>query len=85
MIELRSDTFTQASEKMREAMAQAKVGDDVYGEDPTVNLLQQKAASLFGKERALFVPSGTMGNLLSVLSVCNRGDEIITEYDMHIF
>ncbi|WP_353894090.1 low-specificity L-threonine aldolase [Proteinivorax hydrogeniformans] len=85
MIELRSDTFTVANHKMREVMAQAKVGDDVYGEDPTVNELQAQVAKLFGKERSLFVPTGTMGNLLAVLSVCDRGDEIITEYNMHMF
>ncbi|WP_350342750.1 low-specificity L-threonine aldolase [Proteinivorax tanatarense] len=85
MIELRSDTFTVATAEMRKAMAEAKVGDDVYGEDPTVNLLQQKVAKVFGKEKSLFVPTGTMGNLLAVLSVCDRGDEIITESNMHIF
>lgn len=85
MIELRSDTFTTADEKMRNAMAFAEVGDDVYGEDPTVNRLQELAAKTFDKERALFVPSGTMGNLLAVLAVCQRGDEIIMDYHMHMF
>ena len=85
MIELRSDTFTKADEKMRNAMAFAEVGDDVYGEDPTVNKLQELAATAFGKEKALFVPSGTMGNLLAVLAVCQRGDEIIMDYYMHMF
>lgn len=85
MIELRSDTFTIAHEKMRNAMAYAVVGDDVYGEDPTVNRLQELAAKTFDKEKALFVPSGTMGNLLAVLAVCQRGDEIIMDYHMHMF
>ncbi len=77
MIDLRSDTVTQPTEAMRRAMAEARVGDDVYGEDPTINRLQEKAAELLGKEAALFVPSGTMGNLAAVLAHCNRGDEII--------
>lgn len=85
MIELRSDTFTVADEKMRRAMAQAQVGDDVYNEDPTVNNLQKIAGEFFGKESAIFVPSGTMGNLLAVLTACQRGDEIIAEYNSHIF
>ena len=85
MIELRSDTFTIADEKMRKAMAEAEVGDDVYNEDPSVNKLQKIAGEFFGKEAALFVPSGTMGNLLAVLTACQRGDEIIAEYNSHIF
>ncbi len=85
VIELRSDTFTQADEKMRKAMADAVVGDDVYQEDPSVNNLQNRAAEIFSKEAALFVPSGTMGNLLAVLSTCQRGDEIIMENTMHTF
>lgn len=77
LIDLRSDTVTQPTEAMRRAMAEAPVGDDVYGEDPSVNLLQEKAAELLGKEAALFVPSGTMGNLASILAHCRRGDEAI--------
>ncbi len=77
MIDLRSDTVTQPTPKMREAMFHAEVGDDVYGEDPTVNRLQEIAAEMSGKEAALFVPSGTMANLASMLSHCQRGEEII--------
>jgi threonine aldolase len=77
VIDLRSDTVTKPTEAMRKAMAEAPVGDDVYGEDPTVNLLQEKAAHLLGKDAALFVPSGTMGNLASILAHCKRGDEVI--------
>ena len=76
-IDLRSDTVTQPTEEMRMAMAQAEVGDDVYGEDPTINRLQEMAAERMGKEAGLFVSSGTMGNLAAVLSHCGRGDEVI--------
>jgi threonine aldolase len=76
-IDLRSDTVTLPTERMRKAMAEAELGDDVYGEDPTVNRLQEMAAERLGKEAALFVPSGTMGNLAAVLSHCGRGDEAI--------
>ncbi len=84
-IDLRSDTVTEPTAAMRRAMAAAPVGDDVYGEDTSVNELEERAAQLMGKEAALFVSSGTMGNLLSVLSVCQRGDEIIMEEQMHMF
>ncbi len=84
-IDLRSDTVTQPTPGMRAAMAQAQVGDDVYGEDPTVNRLQEMAAELLGKEAGLFVPSGTMGNLASILAHCQRGDEIILGHLAHIF
>lgn len=84
-IDMRSDTVTKPTEEMRQAMAAAEVGDDVYGEDPTVNRLQEKAAQMLGKEAGLFVPSGTMGNLLSVLAVCNRGDEVIMGNLGHTF
>jgi threonine aldolase len=84
-IDLRSDTVTQPAPGMREAMAQATVGDDVYGEDPTINTLQAMAASMLGKEAGLFVPSGTMGNLASLLAHCNRGDEIIMGNLSHTF
>lgn len=83
-IDLRSDTVTQPTEEMRKAMAEAIVGDDVYGDDPTVNLLEERAAALAGKEAALFVPSGTMGNQLAVMSHTKRGDEIIVEENCHI-
>ena len=85
MIDLRSDTVTQPTEAMRQAMANAPVGDDVYGEDPTVNRLQEMAAALLGKEAALFVPSGTMGNLAAVLAHCGRGDEVILGDQSHTF
>ncbi len=76
-IDLRSDTVTWPTEEMRAAMAEAEVGDDVYGEDPTVNLLQERSADLMGHEAGLFVASGTMGNLAAVLAHCGRGDEVI--------
>ena len=84
-IDLRSDTLTQPTKKMRKAMAEAKVGDDVFSEDPTVNRLEKIAASRMGKEAAVFVPSGTMGNLISMLSHCSRGDEVILGDQSHIF
>ena len=71
-IDLRSDTVTHPTPAMREAMAKAEVGDDVYGEDPTVNRLQEMAAARTGKEAALYVPTGTMGNLASILAHCQR-------------
>lgn len=76
-VDLRSDTVTQPTPEMRDAMAHAEVGDDVYGEDPTVNRLQELAAARLGKEAALFVPSGAMGNLAAMLTHCQRGDEAI--------
>ncbi len=84
-IDLRSDTVTQPTPAMRAAMSRAEVGDDVYGEDPTINRLQEKAAELTGKESALFVPSGTMGNLAAILAHCQRGDEIILGDKAHTF
>lgn len=84
-IDLRSDTVTRPTKAMRLAMAEARVGDDVYGEDMTINELEEKGAALMGKEAGLFVSSGTMGNLLSVLTACQRGDEIIMEEQMHMF
>ena len=84
MIDLRSDTVTKPSPAMREAMATAEVGDDVFGEDPTVNRLQETAARLLGKEAALFVPSGTMANQLSVRLHTRPGDEIIVEAGAHV-
>ncbi len=85
MIDLRSDTVTKPTEAMRHAMATAEVGDDVYGEDPTVNRLQERSAEIFGKEDALFVPSGTMGNQIAVKVHTKPGDEVIIEERCHIF
>lgn len=85
MIDLRSDTVTKPDEVMRLAMSQAQVGDDVYGEDPTVNKLQDFAAEMFGMEAALFVPSGTMANQLGLMLNTETGDEVITEADSHIY
>jgi len=85
MIDLRSDTVTLPSAEMREVVAKAEVGDDVYGEDPSVIHLEEESASLLGKEAALFVPSGTMGNLIAVLTHCERGSEIILGNKAHIF
>lgn len=82
-IDLRSDTVTKPTPEMREAMAHAEVGDDVYGEDPTVNRLEEMAAESMGKEAALFVASGTMGNLSSILAHCGRGDEVIVGDKAH--
>ena len=84
-IDLRSDTVTKPTQAMWEAMAKAEVGDDVYGEDPTVNRLQEMAAERLGKEAGLFVPSGTMGNLIAVLAHCGRGDEVIMGNLGHTF
>jgi threonine aldolase len=83
-IDLRSDTVTKPSEKMRAAMASAEVGDDVYGEDPTINRLEQRAAEIFGKEAALFVPTGTMGNTIAIKLHTNHGEEVLCEARSHI-
>ena len=85
VIDLRSDTITRPTPAMREAMAQAEVGDDVFGEDPTVNRLEALAAERLGKEAALFVTSGTMGNLVCLLSHCGRGDEMIVGDQAHTY
>lgn len=85
MIDLRSDTVTKPSEKMRKAMYGAEVGDDVYGEDPTVNQLEEIAAEKLGKEAALFVPSGTQGNQIAGLVHCKPGQEVIMEAQAHLF
>ncbi len=85
MIDLRSDTITRPTEEMRRAMYEAEVGDDVYGEDPTVNRLQEKAAEVTGKEAALYVPSGTMGNQVSILTHTSPGTEVIMEANAHIY
>lgn len=84
-IDLRSDTVTQPTPEMREAMAEAEVGDDVYRDDPTVNRLEEIAAEMLGKEASIFVPSGTMGNLLALLVHCRRGDEVIVGNQSHIY
>ncbi len=84
-IDLRSDTVTRPSPAMRAAMAAAEVGDDVYGEDPTVNRLEAVAAGMLGMDAALFVPSGTQGNLLGVMSHCERGDEYIVGQQAHTY
>ncbi len=83
--DLRSDTVTQPSDEMREAMTRAEVGDDVYGEDPSINRLENEVASLVGKEAALFMPSGIMGNLIAVLTHTSRGDAVILDPEAHIF
>jgi threonine aldolase len=84
IIDLRSDTVTRPSAEMRAAMAAAEVGDDVYGEDPTVNLLERRAAEAFGREAALFVPSGTMGNQIGIRVHTRPGQEVIAESRAHI-
>lgn len=83
--DFRSDTVTRPTPLMRQAMAQAEVGDDVYGEDPTINRLETRAAEMLGKDAGLFVTSGTMGNLLAVLAVCERGAEAIMGRQGHTF
>ena len=84
-IDLRSDTVTKPTPEMREAMAEAEVGDDVYRDDPTVNRLEELAAEMLGKQAALFVPSGTMGNLIALLVHCQRGHEVIVGNQSHIY
>lgn len=85
MIDLRSDTVTRPTPEMRRAMAEAEVGDDVYREDPTVNRLEEMAAEMTGKEAALFVASGTMGNQVALMAHTRRGDEVLLEAESHIF
>ncbi|HEY0643783.1 MAG TPA: threonine aldolase family protein, partial [Nocardioides sp.] len=84
MIDLRSDTLTKPTDAMREAMARADVGDDVYGEDPTVTALQERVAAMFGHEAALFTPTGSMANVLAVASVVAPGEEVLCESSAHI-
>ncbi|RKY04806.1 threonine aldolase, partial [Candidatus Poribacteria bacterium] len=84
-IDLRSDTVTKPTPKMREAMAKAEVGDDCYGEDPTVNELERLAAEKMGKEAAVYVPSGTMGNTAAIMAHTQRGDFIILDKESHIY
>src|SRR5215204_5787156 len=83
-IDLRSDTVTTPTPEMRRAMADAEVGDDVYGEDPTINRLQERAAELLGFEAALWVPSGTMGNLVAVKLLTEATQEILVEERSHV-
>jgi threonine aldolase len=85
VIDLRSDTVTRPTAAMRAAMAAAEVGDDVWGDDPTVNSLQERAAVLLGKEAALFVTSGTQGNLCAIMSHCQRGDEVLVGDRSHSY
>jgi threonine aldolase len=85
MVDLRSDTVTRPTPAMREAIAAAVVGDDVFDDDPTVHALQDRVAGLLGKERALFVPSGTMGNQIALRSLASPGDEVFVEAECHIF
>src|ERR1041385_7641908 len=84
-IDLRSDTVTKPSPEMRRAMFEAEVGDDVYGEDPTVNLLERRAAEILGREAALFVPSGTMGNQIAIKLHTHHGQEIVCHERAHVF
>jgi threonine aldolase len=84
VIDLRSDTLTRPTAQMREAMARAEVGDDVYGEDPTVNALQERVAGMFGHEAALFTPTGSLANVLAVASVVAPGEEVLCESSAHI-
>src|SRR5881628_1849010 len=85
LIDLRSDTVTKPTAEMRRAMAEAEVGDDVYAEDPTINRLEERAAEIFGREAAIFVPSGTMGNQIAIKLHTQPGQEIICEERAHIF
>ncbi|GAB3201342.1 low-specificity L-threonine aldolase [Geodermatophilus arenarius] len=84
MIDLRSDTVTKPTPGMRRAMAEAEVGDDVYGEDPAITALEERVADLFGHEAALFVPSGTMGNQIGMRLVCEPGQEVLCDADAHV-
>ena len=84
IIDLRSDTVSLPTDEMREAIYRAELGDDVYGEDPTVNALEAKAAQIFGMESAVLVASGTMGNLVASLAQCQRGDEVIVGNKSHL-
>src|SRR4051794_36121713 len=84
MIDLRSDTVTRPTAGMRRAMADADVGDDVYGEDLTINALEERVAALMGHEAGLFVPSGTMGNQIGMRLVCQPGEEVLCDADAHV-
>ena len=84
LVDLRSDTVTRPTAGMRRAMAEAEVGDDVYGEDPTITALEERVAAMFGHEAALFVPSGTMGNQIGMRLVCEPGQEVLCDADAHV-
>src|SRR5256885_15663285 len=84
IVDLRSDTVTRPTAAMRRAMAEAEVGDDVYLEDPSINRLEKRAAEIFGKEVALFVPTGCMGNLIAIKVWTHHGDEVICEERSHV-
>src|SRR5258708_7679032 len=85
VVDLRSDTVTRPSAAMRKAMLEAELGDDVFGDDPTVNRLQERAAEIFGFEAALLFPSGTQSNLAALMSHCQRGDEVIIGAESHSY
>ena len=85
LVDLRSDTVTRPTAAMRDAMLRAPVGDDVFGDDPSVNALQEKIAAMLGFEAALFVPTGTQSNLCAILSHCQRGDEYIVGQHQHAY
>src|SRR5947209_4132280 len=85
VVDLRSDTVTRPSAAMRQAMLEAELGDDVFGDDPTVNRLQERAAEIFGFEAALLFPSGTQSNLAALMSHCQRGDEVILGAESHSY
>src|SRR3954466_10562871 len=85
VVDLRSDTVTKPTPAMRRAMAEAEVGDDVYGEDPTINKLEHRAAEIFAREAAIFVPTGSMGNTVAIKIHTKPGQEIICEERGHIF
>src|SRR5206468_4736251 len=85
VVDLRSDTVTRPTPEMRRAIAEAVVGDDVFGDDPTVKELERRVAALAGHEAALYVPSGTMGNQLAIHVLTERGDEVLLAEDSHIF
>jgi threonine aldolase len=85
LFDFRSDTVTRPSAGMRAAMADAEVGDDVFGDDPSVKHLEQRMAAMLGKDAALFVPSGTQSNLLALMSHCGRGDEYIAGQHAHLY
>src|SRR5215468_9801640 len=85
MIDLRSDTVTRPTPAMRKAMFEAEIGEDVYSEDPTINRLEQQAAEVSGKEAALFVPTGTMGNTIGIKLLTEHGQEVICDSRAHIF
>ena len=84
LIDLRSDTVTRPSQAMRDAMTSAEVGDDVYGEDPTINALEERVSALFGKEAGLFTPTGSMANQLGIRLLVNPGEELLAEEDAHV-